>query len=327
MKLLKRYGSLLLALVCICTMLSACQPEEETETVYYTVTFDSVGGTAIEQKMVEEGKQMSEPNPPTKEGYLFDGWRTEGGGKWDFSTDVVVADMTLQAIWIDPSVIFSYQVENGEVTITGLKRTRGALTVPSMMGGLPVTAIADGAFYELGSETVQSITLPQTITTIGEEAFYGCNKISIVFDEHAVLTSVGEGAFYGCDGLAAVRLGEGITKIAPDTFAGCRSLKEIRLPQSVTVLDENAFSDCTALRSVIFYENLSEICDSAFKDCDSLTALYFHGTLSELTALRASTANQNDPFLDATAYFYSATAPVSEGNYWYFNENNNPQLW
>ena len=73
---------------------------------------------------------------------------------------------------------------------------------------------------------------------------------------------------------------------------------------------------------------LTEICDSAFADCDALRVIYYRGSEEQLTTLREhGTAKQNDAFLRATAYFYSAEQPAEDGNYWYLNESGRPKLW
>jgi len=325
MKFYKRLGILLLALLCALPLLASCKQNEEEETVYYTVTFDSNGGSAVEQQTVAAEEALREPTPPTREGYIFEGWQTETGSLWNFSSDFVISDLTLTAKWLDASHIFSYEVTGNSAKITAVKKLYPTIAIPSIIKGYEVTAIGDGVFYELSPKEVQKITLPHTITSVGEEAFWNCAGISITFDPRAVLTELGEAAFFGCDGLSAVRLGEGLSEIAPDTFFGCTALKEIRLPKSVTLLSDNAFTDCTALQSVMLHKELREIGDSAFKDCNALRALYFYGTEAALTELRENgTAAQNDPFLNAFAYFYSEQ-PTEGG--WYLDENGNPKLW
>lgn len=63
----------------------------------HTVTFDTAGGSEIEEKTVESGKTVEKPADPTKEGYLFDGWYN-GETAYDFSTPVT-GDITLKANW------------------------------------------------------------------------------------------------------------------------------------------------------------------------------------------------------------------------------------
>lgn len=331
MKKFKSYGLLCLVLFLLLSLLFlfGCTKEEEPETVYYTVTFDSNGGSPIEEQRVLEGKPVTETAIPTREGYLFDGWKTDNGLRFDYTSDFPSEDMTLTAVWIPVTDIFEHDpIGDGTTVLTGVKKARALLDVPQTIDGLTVTAIGDGAFADLSDEKVRRITLPQTVTSVGEDAFYACEGIEISFDPRAILTELGAGAFFGCDGLSSVRLGEGLSHIASDTFFGCASLKEIVLPRTVTLLEDNAFSDCDALITLTFHETLTEIGDSAFKGCTSLRTLYFYGSDEQISTLRNDgTENKNDDFLRATAYFYSETEPEASGYYWYLNENGRPKVW
>jgi uncharacterized repeat protein (TIGR02543 family) len=68
---------------------------------YYTITFDSQGGSAVSSQMVEYGEKVTEPADPTRTGYTFGGWYTESGctNAWDFADDTVTSGMTLYAKW------------------------------------------------------------------------------------------------------------------------------------------------------------------------------------------------------------------------------------
>ena len=72
---------------------------------YYTVTFNSFGGSDVESASVLYGKTFAEPTKPTKAGYVLVGWYKEADltTKWNFATDVVTEDITLYAKWVDES--------------------------------------------------------------------------------------------------------------------------------------------------------------------------------------------------------------------------------
>ncbi|HHW31855.1 MAG TPA: hypothetical protein GXX20_09325, partial [Clostridiaceae bacterium] len=87
----------------------------------YTVAFDSRGGTSIESiKNVPHGTTISQPTPPTKEGYGFDGWYKDAElkEKWDFATDKVVSDITLYAKWVENSYTVTFISYDGIVLDT-----------------------------------------------------------------------------------------------------------------------------------------------------------------------------------------------------------------
>lgn len=69
--------------------------------VYYTVNFESNGGSAVDSQEVEEGGLVEKPADPTRADYIFSGWCTDETLEtvWDFETDTVTSDMTLYAGW------------------------------------------------------------------------------------------------------------------------------------------------------------------------------------------------------------------------------------
>ena len=325
----KRYALLLLVLLCLLPCIGGCAKQDEEELVYYTVTFDSNGGSPVEEQRVLAGKKLTPVSAPMREGYLFDGWKTELGSFWSFENDYPSSDLSLRAVWIPATSVFAYEpIDDTTATVTAVRELRSELPVPQMLGGYTVVAIADGVFADTPSSKVQRISLPQTITSVGEEAFAGCENITISFDPRAKLTEIGASAFLDCNRLSAISLGEGLREIFADTFFGCTALKEISLPSSLRRIEDNAFAKCDTLITVMLFSHLTEIGDSAFKGCDSLRTVYYYGSEEQMTALKEhNTANQNDAFLRATVYFYSETQPTSDGNYWYMNENNRPKLW
>ncbi len=76
-------------------------PSTGNQTIYYTVSFDSQGGSIIGSNQIIAGAAIAEPIAPAKSGYSFDGWYTEAtnGSRWEFSSNKVTKNITLYAKW------------------------------------------------------------------------------------------------------------------------------------------------------------------------------------------------------------------------------------
>ena len=99
-----------------------------------------------------------------------------------------------------------YSVKDGKASIESgwcldpaiPKSTSGAITIPSTLGGYPVTSIGDGAFS--GCSSLTGVTIPNSVTSIGDGAFEGCSSLKSVTIPNSV-TSIGERAFGECGAL------------------------------------------------------------------------------------------------------------------------------
>jgi hypothetical protein len=87
------------------------------------------------------------------------------------------------------------------------------------------------------------LTIPGNVTSIGEDAFYGCTAITTV-NLPSNVTSIGILAFEGCTSLATVSIPSSVTSIGDSAFEGCTSLATVNLPRSVTSIGDGAFSTC-----------------------------------------------------------------------------------
>lgn len=319
----------------LCSVLLSCKKSdgEDSQTVYYTVTFDSNGGTEVTSKRILSGDCVPEPETPEKEGYIFIGWMN-GTVQWNFDKHTVSSDLTLQAYWVTAESMFAYEVsdntEHATATITKLKKSASDIPIPSVIGGFSVTAVGDDVFSSESIGTISSVRIPKTVTTVGKRAFDGLSNVAITFEEGCALTSVGEEAFRGCARLTDVPLGDGCTQIEAWSFADCTSLKTVLLPESVLTVCENAFSGCSSLRYIVFHSSVTAVEDSAFEDCTKLKNLFFYGSAEQLNRFfQTCVGKMNTPLLGATAYLYSETQPTVWGEYgfWYQTENQEIKIW
>lgn len=139
--------------------------------------------------------------------------------------------------------------------------------------GEGITEIGDNAFYYAECD---SVSLPSTLTSIGEEAFYDCYSIKSITIP-AMVTNIGDGAFMDCSGITSVVFEDGcsIDKIPANAFKYCSSLTSITIPASVKKIEEGAFYWSTSLTEVLFEEGsqLESIGWGAFEYCTKLTTI------------------------------------------------------
>ena len=110
-----------------------------------------------------------------------------------------------------------------------------------------VTSIGDYAFY--GCSGLTSLTIPNSVTTIGNDAFYDCSGLTSLTIGNSV-TTIGDDAFSGCSGLTSLTIGNSVSSIGEYAFSGCSSLTSVTIPNSVTSIENWAFSYCTGLTSI-----------------------------------------------------------------------------
>ena len=158
-----------------------------------------------------------------------------------------------------------------------------------------------------GMEKLTSITIPNSVTSIGNSTFKGCTSIASVvwnaqncndfsggntpfyykgaFDLRQQITSFvfGDNVQYipaflcsGMKNLTSITIPYSVTSIEKSTFSGCTGLSFITIPNSVTSIGIGAFSDCTGLTSVTIPNSVTSIGDYAFKGCNSLTTVVWN---------------------------------------------------
>ena len=116
----------------------------------------------------------------------------------------------------------------------------------------------DGILYDKDVTTLiscpggkTSVTIPDSVTSIGSYAFSSCTSLISVTIPDGV-TSIGDSAFYFCTNLTSITIPDGVTSIGTYTFMSCTSLTYIVIPVSVTSIGNYAFQDCASLKDVYF---------------------------------------------------------------------------
>ena len=124
----------------------------------------------------------------------------------------------------------------------------------------------------LQDKTATSVVIPDCVTSIGDKAFYNCDKLTSVTIPDGV-TSIGYMSFYNCSGLTSVTISDSVTSIGDSAFSYCSRLTSITIPDSVTSIGNSAFSSCGRLASVTIGNGVTSIGNSAFYGCSGLASV------------------------------------------------------
>ena len=239
---------------------------------------------------------------------------------------------------------WTYQIVGGEAWLDNNgyavipPETVGDITIPSTLGGCPVTTIWDKAFENC--ESLTGVTIPDGVTTIGRYAFRWCSSLER-FTILGSATEIWPQAFRGClkladaDGFVIFRntlydycgdaeevtIPNGVTEIAGYSFYWCSSIKKVTVPDSVTKIGLCAFESCHSLEDVQIPDGVTTIGERAFRDDPLLadenglvivcgTVYDYYGESSALTIPSGVTVISYYAFLcDAGKLLNSVTLP------------------
>lgn len=237
---------------------------------------------------------------------------------------------------------FSYViVNNSYARITRYSGSATSVQVPSIIGGYAVQVIGARAFqgntvlesvelpdglttiYAYAFENctgITSIHLPDSITTLGYKVFGGCsNLVSANYPVNWVNSPSGNGSnsyeygnvFSGCPKLTEIEIPEGVKAIAPHSFASLTTLTSVTLPSSLTEIGAYAFVGATGLTEVTLPSNTKTIRDYAFADCAGLKDIYIPDSTTDIR----KAVFENCPQLTIHCSYYSmATIYAIENN-------------
>ena len=188
--------------------------------------------------------------------------------------------------------------ENGEL-IFAPRGIKGDIQIPEDVRSIGENAFKDCTelksitilslfFHKIENHTfsgctgLTSITIPESVTKIGECAFCGCKGLTSISIPEDV-RSIGENAFKDCTELKSITiLSLFFHKIENHTFSGCTGLTSITIPRSVTEIGEGAFRGCTGLTNITIPDGVTEIGSNVFRDCTGLTSITISKSVTEI---------------------------------------------
>ncbi len=171
------------------------------------------------------------------------------------------------------SIIPSYVKRIEDYAFSDCSNLLTDITIPSS-----VTSIGDSAFQ--GCIGLTEITIPEGVTSIGDSAFQGCIGLTEITIPEGV-TSIGNGAFYCCSHLRSVTIASSVTSIGKDAFNGGRNLSII-FEEGMTKIPSGALSGVLYVVSVSIPNSVTSIGDSAFSGCSGLTSITIPNSVTSI---------------------------------------------
>lgn len=298
------------------------------------VEYDSNGGVGtMSPTMYSVSKDEGVvANTFTRDGYTFVGWEidTDSGIQilkdeqklGDFAEPLKT--VTLRALWT-PNLEYTLDIEKNTYSVTGLGDFNGTeLEIPNTYNGLPVTSICASLFDHTKSSSeyplITSLTIPENITTIGDNAFSNCKNLEIIKYNATNITNLpsypaifmhaGENG----NGII-VEVGDNVEKIPSELFATYESGTDVEsqyAPKIISLkigknsclesIGAEAFIYCNSLESVVLPSSLKRIDSFAFYFCANLKHVYYMGTMEEWDSIQMGQGNSS---LENAITYYS----------------------
>lgn len=163
--------------------------------------------------------------------------------------------------------------------------------------------IAKDAF---AGTAIESIVMPDSLTTIEEGAFAGCTALKSITLSKSI-EKIGAGAFEGCTSLTKMTIPAGINEIPSNMLAGCTSLTDVIIEEGITSIGSGAFKN-SGLTSLTVPNSVGIIASSAVAGCSALADVYYGASKNEWNSIRLD-PNGNDEF--TRAKFHYTDTPIA----------------
>lgn len=218
------------------------------------------------------------------------------------SMNFVALTSAYASVWFD-DIEYTIDGETAKVISSHQKIETACIRETIHIDGkdYPVVGINSRAFFNC---EMKSVTIPATVTFIGEKSFYGCkgltelvipNSVTIINDNafekctsietvsiSSELSTIAEGTFYDCFALSSVTIPSSVKYIEKSAFSNCHSMQTVTIPGSVDSIGPYAFYACDALKTVTIPSSVKKIGESSFWNCASLESVTISSSVTEI---------------------------------------------
>lgn len=174
------------------------------------------------------------------------------------------------------------------------------------------------------SDTIGKVIIPDSVTSIGDYAFYDCKYLTSINIPDGVI-KIGNDAFYNCESLTSIKIPNGVTKIGESAFSHCESLSSMTIPASVTQIGDYAFYENKNLKEIVIPQSVTTIGKNNFENyttivCDYPSAAYSYAVennipyrLTYLYELKSNSSLTVDDSASIVYGFDSGFKSLSDG--------------
>ncbi len=181
----------------------------------------------------------------------------------------------------EPILSLAYESNgDGTCSVVGMGNiTDKIIVIPATSpAGDTVTAVGENAFQY---SNLTSVTLPETVTSIGALAFASSYNLTTVAGTEKV-TYIASGAFLHCRKLSGFTLASNLHSLGESAFSGCYALDKITIPESLKTIKKEVFKDCTGLSSITISNGVREIGKQAFEGCTTLKKITIPDSVTKI---------------------------------------------
>ena len=211
-------------------------------------------------------------------------------------------------------VEWTYSIKDGKAQLDYASSSNvTAITIPSTLGGCPVTSIRGRQYGQPGVFEkcckLTAVTIPSSVTSIGARAFESCRELRTVTIQSSAM-SIGSFAFCGCNSLASLVIPSGVTSIGCRAFACCRGLKSVTISSSVKRIERDAFLSCDNLMSISVEPDNPSYSSRNGLLCSKAGSILIAGVNGDVT-IPSGVTRIGDGAFDGYGGLMSVTIPLS----------------